>query len=119
MEVDRTWWTSSYAVKNFIKLSFVDSDTVLDAEFLKCCCEATNWDFSLLFCYFNNRNAFLQYLSDFKGYWVIIIGPVPSSNIHTDPSPSETEFYLKDAVWKCSFSMNFANGDVVAFYTKF
>lgn len=46
-----------------------------------------------MFCYFNHRQAFLDYLNGFKGNCVIIIGPGKNSKgIHTDPKPFEVKF---------------------------
>lgn len=63
----------------------------------KCSCSKTkdDWDFALMFCYFNDRNAFLRYLSLYKGLWLLIIGPTVANNllgIYTDPLPLEKDF---------------------------
>lgn len=41
----------------------------------------------LLFCYFNNRKAFDNYLKHFRGNVLVIIGPGEGKYVHTDPKP--------------------------------
>lgn len=91
LELDHTWWSSVYSPKTFIDLKFIDS--AISPEFLCKCMKDTNpEDFALLFCYFNNRTAFLEYMRAFKGSMVIIIGPQEGAGIVTDPVPLNPEF---------------------------
>lgn len=59
--------------------SSIDDSTVLDTNF------------ALLFCYFNNRNAFQNYVDKFEGNVIIIIGPNGKS-VFTDPNPFRPNF---------------------------
>lgn len=70
---------------------------------------------ALLFCYFNNRPAFNDYLKHFKGDVIIIIGPGIGKNVHTDPKPfndvsDEWELFRSQEVRK--------SADFIAVYNK-
>ena len=43
-------------------------------------------DTALLFCYFNNNEYFHQYLQQYRGQCVILIGPIDGAR-HCDPEP--------------------------------
>ncbi|KAG5899863.1 hypothetical protein JTB14_012330 [Gonioctena quinquepunctata] len=81
-EVNREWWTSKYSNPHFIKLQY--SENMEDITL-----SPTN---ALLFCYFNNRPAFLEYIETYKGNVVFIIGPGKGKGRHTDPQPLDADF---------------------------
>lgn len=86
LELDNSWWKSPYSPKTFIELKFTTSDR-LTSKFL-CDCVGQSADrFALLFCYFNNRNAFLDYVRAYEGKLIVIIGPINGDKIVTDPIP--------------------------------
>ncbi|XP_062126509.1 uncharacterized protein LOC133839169 [Drosophila sulfurigaster albostrigata] len=119
LERDANWWRSKYAIRSFIPLNYIESSEYncqLSGDFLKqCCCGLPPQ--ALLFCYFNNRVAFLEYLSAFAGCWLIIIGPQPSLGIHTDPNPLQPE--LPDCSrWALHSLINWTEHNVVALYKK-
>ncbi|XP_061387130.1 uncharacterized protein LOC133322080 [Musca vetustissima] len=120
LEVDRDWWCSNYAIKSFIELNYVDNMDVTKEEYLRTCCLRDSWNFALLFCYFNNRPAFLQYLKLYKGRWICIIGPLEKRNVYTDPLPLEPNFPVEDNVttWKLKASLKMGENDIMAFYEK-
>lgn len=55
-------------------------------------CLSSTWNFSLLFCYFNNRAAFNEYVKCYKGNFIIIIGPATETHRYTEPLPLDPEF---------------------------
>ncbi|CAG9768031.1 unnamed protein product [Ceutorhynchus assimilis] len=76
-EINKEWWESKYSVPAFIPLKYVEEEIVVE----------TNPNFALLFCYFNNGEAFREYVDNYRGNMVIIIGPHDGSGRHTDPRP--------------------------------
>ncbi|CAH0550396.1 unnamed protein product [Brassicogethes aeneus] len=82
-EINEAWWKSKYSCPQFIPLNF--SPEIPDSSMLNSKC-------ALLFCYFNNRPAFLDYVKCYKGNMVIIIGPGEGSGRHTDPEPFKPGF---------------------------
>ncbi|KAH8407004.1 hypothetical protein KR222_003739 [Zaprionus bogoriensis] len=116
LERDPNWWRSRYAVRSFIPLNYIEqADSKLDANFLMDCCSGI-MPCALLFCYFNNRQAFLEYLSVFGGRWLILIGPQPDLGIHTDPNPLQPQ--LPDNQWALHGIINWTEQNVVALYRK-
>lgn len=67
IEIDRTYWESKYARERFIQFTYPDDDNFLNVLEEKNC--------ALLFCYFNNREAFVSYLKKYRGNCIIILGP--------------------------------------------
>ncbi|XP_017009116.2 uncharacterized protein [Drosophila takahashii] len=115
LEVDRNWWQSKYSVRSFIPLNYVEDAGQLDADLLTSCCN-NNPPCALLFCYFNNRGAFLDYLKVFPGKWLILIGPLPARGIHTDPNPVYPQ--LPEDQWILRERLNWTDHNIVAFYEK-
>lgn len=60
VELDQGWWNSKYAKNKFIPMVFTEETDSgpkgLNSE-----------NAVLLFCYFNNEPAFLNYIQNFKG----------------------------------------------------
>ncbi|XP_058449153.1 uncharacterized protein LOC131429120 [Malaya genurostris] len=84
VELDERWWRSKYATKTYIPLVFAETQcNVIQGQPL--------WD-SIMFCYFNNGPAFCEYMDNFNGKYVIIVGPRDGQGIHTDPLPSRVNF---------------------------
>ncbi|KAJ0177618.1 hypothetical protein K1T71_006491 [Dendrolimus kikuchii] len=82
IEVDGAWWNCKYAPPTFIPLLFTTSK--LEKDILNILGQHS---LALLFCYFNNRPAFEEYIKHFKGNVLIIIGPGDGRGVHTDPKP--------------------------------
>lgn len=122
LEVDRQWWLSNYAIKSFIPLNYIedigDGDS-MHANFLQQCCSSNSWNFALMFCYFNNRSAFLNYLHMFKGNYIIIVGPLEKCDIYTDPLPLEPNFPEDlSAKWLKVKSLPIENNNILVLYEK-
>lgn len=69
----------------------------MDSEFLERCVfpkGPTSNNFALLFCYFNDRVAFNQYLDVFRGKYIIIIGPTEESEIQCNVTPMNPGFKM-------------------------
>lgn len=115
LELDDSWWTSAYSPKTFIKLNFTKSITT---QCLNDSVGCTNGNtFVLLFCYFNNRNAFLEYVHAFNGNTIIIIGPKEGEGIVTDPLPLNPQFEC--AEWAIDSVIEMENSvNVIVFYRR-
>nr|XP_023030258.1 uncharacterized protein LOC111518135 [Leptinotarsa decemlineata] len=81
-EINREWWTSKYSNPQFIKLQYCEK--IQEGMF--------NSNHVLLFCYFNNKVAFQDYIRAYKGNLVLIIGPGNGKGRHTDPEPFDPDF---------------------------
>lgn len=46
----------------------------------------------MLFCYFNNNTAFCNYIENYKGRLILVIGPMQGHNCTTDPLPFDKKF---------------------------
>lgn len=106
LEVDQKWWQSPYAIAPFIStIRYLEQTQWNDLSddgrrrFLQECCscerDQNDWNFVLMFCYFNDFKAFLQYLCLYQGVWLLIIGPATtdsSSLIFTEPLPLQANF---------------------------
>jgi hypothetical protein len=84
LEIDKKYWSRK---KPFIPLRFTEHDDCVTSQLILDSCISKNWNFALLFCYFNLRRAFDDYVSAYKGNFIIIIGPGPNTNRYTDPLP--------------------------------
>ncbi|XP_058811622.1 uncharacterized protein LOC131676549 [Topomyia yanbarensis] len=84
VELDKKWWTSKYASKTYIPLVFAEAQgNVIQGQ--------QRWH-AMMFCYFNDGCAFREYVKNFNGCYVIIIGPKEGKGIHTDPLPFRVNF---------------------------
>lgn len=90
LELDKSWWKSAYSPKTFVDLRFTDRE--LTTTFLEDCANAASNEFAVLFCYFNSRDAFLQYMQCYGGNIVIIVGPMSERNVVTEPNPLNPRF---------------------------
>ncbi|XP_075226318.1 uncharacterized protein LOC142327289 isoform X2 [Lycorma delicatula] len=86
LEVDCNYWKSYHQHNgpSFIQHIFPDSP-----EFRYYC---TSEKYALLFCYFNYRKPFDDYMCNYKGNCVIIIGPGYGRGTHTNPEPLDPKF---------------------------
>lgn len=92
VELDNSWWRSAYSPATFVKLNFVNGRPT--QKFLMNSTQSTSClkQVALLFCYFNNREAFLDYVEAFSGDVVIIVGPGEGCGVVTDPRPLQPDF---------------------------
>ncbi|KAG6441639.1 hypothetical protein O3G_MSEX002012 [Manduca sexta] len=84
VEVDGAWWHCKYAPPTFIPLLFTPME--IDKEIITLLSKPHT---ALMFCYFNARAAFENYLNKFSGNVLIIIGPGEGKGVHTEPRPFE------------------------------
>jgi hypothetical protein len=112
LEIDKKYWIRK---KKFISLQFIDGRKV-NSQVLMDSCACKNWNFALMFCYFNHRPSFDEYINVYKGNFVIIIGPAANTNRFTDPLPLDfkdnNDFHI---VHVCDFGKN---RDVLAIYER-
>lgn len=72
-----------------------------------------------MFCYFNNRNAFNEYVNCYRGNYIIIIGPADyRTGRYTEPLPLDSEFQKNNNYKLIHFSEFGNNRDLIAIYEK-
>ncbi|XP_046416192.1 uncharacterized protein LOC124300191 [Neodiprion virginianus] len=109
VEVDRKWWSSGYSPPLFLNtIHFIDEENdsfkILPSQ-------------ALLFCYFNNGPAFLNYMNEYRGKMVIIIGPGEGRGSCTDPAPFDKKFL--DLGWILESAREIRNTkDYIAVYVR-
>lgn len=115
IEVDMKWWNSSYSPPIFIPLEFYGETFYIPDEGF-----GEESDLAI-FCYFNNLTIFVEYLSKFRGNWVVLIGPV-SCHQFCAPGPRELaeNHELPTKEWKLlSFEQfGFISIDHLAIYKR-
>lgn len=110
IEVDRSWWESSYAPRVFLPLIYADEEHGSDIT--------TDKNAALLFCYFNNGTAFSEYIRQYEGNCFIVIGPGEGRGTHTHPAPFNIT-PESDSVWKMeAFQEVQHTKDFIAVYVK-
>ena len=115
LEVDRNWWKRQ---TSFVPLKFLEPEQEITPQFLLDTTMSKNWNFTLMFCYFNNRDAFEKYVSCFRGCYVIIIGPAENTLRYTEPLPLDREFQ-KNETFKLAHLSEFGNNrDLIAIYER-
>ncbi|XP_012266387.2 uncharacterized protein LOC105692052 [Athalia rosae] len=109
VEVDRKWWCSGYSPPLFLKnVHFIDEE---DSRFEILPSQA------ILFCYFNNGSAFLNYVKQYTGRTVIVIGPGEGRGSCTDPVPFDRKF--SDLGWKLDAAREIRDTkDYIAVYVR-
>lgn len=85
VEVNRSWWCSKYSPPLFLKNIVFISENNKNNFFL-------SDKYALLFCYFNNSSAFYDYIENYKGNLIFVIGPKSNENRWTDPMPFDEKF---------------------------
>uniref|UniRef100_T1HMZ2 Uncharacterized protein n=2 Tax=Rhodnius prolixus TaxID=13249 RepID=T1HMZ2_RHOPR len=106
IEVDKIYWSTKSRRYNFCELTFPDNE-----HFNEC---VTFPKYALLFCYFNNGKAFLEYLANYKGNVLIIIGPNVIGK-YTNPMPYDSNI---PSNWKLYNQRVMYGNDVIAIYLK-
>lgn len=110
LELDKSWWASAYSPTTFVELKF--TQTQITNKFLKNCIKTDTNHFALLFCYFNNRKAFHEYVRAYNGDIIIIVGPNSERHIVTNPNPLNPKFENQEdwtLVDYCEFNDQLAN----------
>lgn len=115
LELDKSWWISPYAPQTFVDLKFTEKQ--ITSDFLQMCANTRSDQFALLFCYFNNREAFLQYIRAYDGDFVIIIGPV-NEFVVTDPQPLNPKFENDDWYLLSYYQLEDENQNCISFFKR-
>lgn len=85
VELDRSWWCSKYSPPLFLKNIVFIRENNRNNFFL-------SNKYALIFCYFNNGSAFCNYMKNYTGNLIFVIGPKASENRWTDPMPFDKRF---------------------------
>ena len=73
-------------------------------------------DAAIMFCYFNDTAAFLQYLRGFRGRLLLVAGPGEGAPAHCHPQPFSRDI---PAAWSLQDSMQVpGTQDFVAVYSR-
>lgn len=127
LELDKSWWTSPYSPPAFVPLRFVNTRKMITTDFLGHCASPCGDDddelkpnkYALLFCYFNDKSAFDEYVRKYDGQLIIIIGPEGCSGTVTDPQPLRPQFeYSAYYRWTIETIVNIDNFNYLAAYRK-
>ncbi|KAF7395131.1 hypothetical protein HZH66_008305 [Vespula vulgaris] len=110
IELDSSWWHSKYAPPLFLEnIVFINEKKGKDLSVPK--------DYALFFCYFNNGEAFCNYIANYEGSIIFVIGPAEGQERSTDPLPFDEKFAKYN--WKLLTKrpiMNFK--DYIVVYTR-
>ncbi|KAF5301132.1 hypothetical protein FQR65_LT08962 [Abscondita terminalis] len=106
-EVNKEWWTSKYSMPQFIDVQFLTMPP--KSEYLP-------KNYALLFCYFNNGEAFQEYISVYHGKLLFIIGPGKGRGTHTNPDPLKPN--LNDTWGLSTYEEVGDTKDIIAVYVK-
>lgn len=117
LELDKSWWQSTYSPQTFVNLKFNDTDITND--FLRKCANIETDKFALLFCYFNNRNAFLEYIRVYEGDFIILVGPMSEEYIVTDPNPLNPKFETDEWSMLCYYQLLDQNLNCICIFKRF
>lgn len=115
LEIDSKYWSRK---KPFIPLRYVEHDQEITPKFLLDTVDTArrSWNFTLLFCYFNLRRAFNEYIKAYRGNYVIIIGPCDMTGRYTDPLPLD---FQDNDEFQLVHTVNFGdNRDLLAIYER-
>lgn len=130
LERDRSWWTSAYSPTTFIELSFIQPDEEITGDLLnRAAANATgstkkysserSYHFALLFCYFNDKEAFDAYVRAFDGPLIILVGPEACSGTVTDPQPLNPQFEKSEThFWTIETIINIDSFNYMAVYRR-
>lgn len=116
IELKDSWWMSKFHPRIFVPIEFTNSR--IEREFAAQECFQGD-DPALLFCYFNNKVAFNEYLKCFgRLRTLILVGPINNVGIHTDPMPLSPEFTggVKWTFVDCKYLVD--NLNVIAVYER-
>ncbi|KAG5670502.1 hypothetical protein PVAND_000761 [Polypedilum vanderplanki] len=113
LEIDKNYWKNK---KPFIPITYTEHDQEVTTKLLLDSSVHRSWNFSLLFCYFNLRHAFDEYIKSYRGNYVIIIGPSPKAQRYTDPLPLDFKYNEDFQLVHCSDFGD--NHDLLAIYER-
>ena len=107
LEIDRGWWESKYSPPSFLaRVECIDPARPIQLD----------PQHALLFCYFSNLKAFENYINDFTGRCVVLIGPDNgNTERYCDPQP----FHLEGRhPWKVHAVIKNSFTDAIVFYVR-
>ncbi|XP_012288628.1 uncharacterized protein LOC105704184 isoform X1 [Orussus abietinus] len=109
VEIDKPWWVSRHSPPQFLKdIIFVEHKN----QNIKMPSK-----YALLFCYFNNASAFYEYMKNFEGNTVLVIGPMEGQCRFTDPLPFDEKF--SKLGWQLSFKREIIRSkDLITVYVR-
>lgn len=116
LELDRSWWKSAYSPKTFVDLRYMDGELTVD--FLRECANTDGNEFALMFCYFNCRQAFLEYMQCFDGNFVIIVGPMSEKHVVTEPNPLNPRFEQSEWFLFDCYQFNDLHSNCMSIYVR-
>lgn len=121
LEVDSNWWNSKYSPEPFIPLKYLNESKTITSTFLeqtvnngKC----GSRDFALLFCYFNCKPAFREYVNAYNGKHILMIGPGNNTKRYTECSPMDPPFRENTNYQLVHFHEFGDNKDHIAIYER-
>lgn len=106
------WWSRR---KPFIPLKYVEMTQKITPYTLLDMSLVGGWNFALMFCYFNSIEAFNTYVDNYRGNFIIIIGPAENTDRYTEPLPCEFEHEDFSMVRCEEFGKNH---DLIAYYAR-
>ncbi|KAK0180637.1 hypothetical protein PV327_003000 [Microctonus hyperodae] len=110
VEVDQLWWESPYSPAFYL-------DNIIFTSKTNSLINIPH-NYGILFCYFNNGPAFEDYINNYHGKIVLIIGPIEGQNRSTNPLPSDV-IKLKSFGWKLNNIRKLDNNkDCIAVYIR-
>ena len=113
LEIDSKYWSRK---KPFIQLKYIEHGQEISSKLILDSCLSKNWNFALLFCYFNLRSAFNEYIKYYRGNYVIIIGPAANTLRYTDPLPLD---FQDNPDFQLVYIGDFGdNRDLIAIYER-
>ncbi|XP_072752507.1 uncharacterized protein [Anoplolepis gracilipes] len=109
IELDSSWWNSKYSPPQFLKNIIFIEKASMNFQVPK--------RYAMLFCYFNNNSAFCNYIENYKGNLILVIGPMQQDNCTTDPLPFDKKF--EKYYWKLIDKKKLVrSNDYITAYTK-
>lgn len=99
-------------------MNFLEIEQKITPEAILQSCSISNWNFAVLFCYFNNQKVFNEYVEAYQGKYVIIIGPGENTNRYTEPLPHNPKFEESENYKLIHFSDFGDNRDHIAVFEK-
>ena len=100
VEIDRVWWESNHSTGPFIHTIYSRLHDLEHSEFYQ------DPGTAMMFCYFNNPEAFQKYLNWFEGQLMIIIGPNKASGRHCCPLPIDEPILQDSRNWVMHLAVN-------------
>lgn len=110
IELDQSWWCSKYSPPLFLEnIIFIRENET------KNFCISDRY--AILFCYFNNEQAFYSYAKNYRGNLILVIGPSDNQLRFTDPLPFDRKF--EELGWRLAAKSQIGRcNDCIVAYTR-